>query len=64
MKWMNKKPTKEGWYWYRATCDIIPTILHLAKYDVMEVFIMNNWKPLETNCPGEWAGPIPEPDNQ
>lgn len=67
MKWKNDKPTVEGWYWYRQPRkngiregQFYPsTMAHVdgslwcdcdSQYDAVTAF------------DGQWAGPIPEPN--
>ena len=61
LKWTKEKPTKDGWYWFRhkafntyiakVTCG--GTILFGQYFNVKDI-----------NNDAEWAGPIPEPEEQ
>ena len=76
MIWTSKPPTKEGYYWWRPEKNIVPVIKLLIwegchfelepnapnKLLVLDwggEFVRDNdvyaWR-------GEWAGPIPEPE--
>jgi hypothetical protein len=63
MRWTNIKPTQEGWYWYR-------TVSRLGNHCAKIEFDENNKLHARIMCAdyfidnldGEWAGPIPEPE--
>jgi hypothetical protein len=53
MKWTTEKPTKPGWYWERKFDTV-----HIKYFD-RDLFFGGLYTAWET---GEWAGPIPEPE--
>ncbi len=64
MIWSKEKPTHPGWYWYRSI--VCETTLYTR---VVEVFpdgkvCDGSLLPMDhiDKCQGEWAGPIPEPE--
>ncbi len=61
LTWTKEKPTKPGWYWHRT----LPGYVHEPIWVGQENGILKYWHVVE-ECwyelpPGEWAGPIPEP---
>lgn len=50
LKWTNEKPTQEGWYWHH----IPPAFGTVIEYYDPEIS--------DSETIGEWAGPIPEPE--
>lgn len=65
MKWTKEKPTKPGWYWFRSETEYgtCTTVLEIRNVQgglvVVETIAIY---PLEEFREGEWAGPIPEPE--
>lgn len=67
MKWTTDKPTQPGWYWIKDGSAARIVELEIGTFD--GVYVAWVWQvgsraqiPLERfNC-GEWAGPIPEPE--
>ena len=69
MIWTNNKPTKPGWYWWRRTNGKHWTERVAAKYRVVahggtlwmlgfhKIPLSHDWLDY-----GEWAGPIPLPE--
>lgn len=64
MKWTWEKPTTPGWYWYRSI--VCETTMYTR---VVEVFPNGKVSdglllPMDqiATRQGEWAGPIPEPE--
>lgn len=49
--WTSKQPEKAGWYWWRGRPDVKPDIHYVSEQDIEE-----------GNPPGQWAGPITEPE--
>jgi hypothetical protein len=74
MKWTNEKPTVEGWYFYRGTTGP-HTVNHTlvvrvsfgdgvrVRKDVALVYEGEERYSID-RMPGEWAGPIPEPEEE
>lgn len=58
LRWTRERPTKEGWYWYKHDDGqrIIGRLFHGGLH-----FPGGNFNSLK-DMPGEWAGPIPEPE--
>ena len=60
MKWTKDSPVEPGWYWWRVKRDdaeVIRVVTHDAGLRLQSEF----YNDLVTKCAGEWAGPIPEP---
>lgn len=60
VKWSKETPTQPGWYWYRISKGSYPII---ERYDMAAhgLALWENGRILPIS-PGEWAGPIPEPE--
>lgn len=64
MKWTREMPTQPGWYWFRFVGPTEePTVVNvtvmqgqLLVYDARD----QDWMAIDE---GEWAGPIPEPED-
>ncbi len=65
MKWSSNKPTKPGWYWWRAPGKN-PRVLRVWAYEGSKPTCQDGFGGdedfIENMVPGEWAGPIPEPE--
>lgn len=61
MKWTDMRPTKPGWYWFRGEPDLNAIIVWVAS-DLETVLIP--FRPIASvsEMPGQWAGPIMEPE--
>ncbi len=62
MKWTTEKPTAPGWYWYKGAG--YPTILYVyTETFIGSLFVEDpDYGGPVQGYPGEWAGPIPEPE--
>ena len=62
MVWTQDTPTVPGWYWHRSPSGVI-WVEELALRGGQLVVVDQNGRAhaLET-CSGEWAGPIPQPE--
>lgn len=63
--WSKEKPTVPGWYWWRkkgtterAICQIEQPVN--SKY--LWVYCVTGFRMELPSCFGEWAGPLPEPE--
>uniref|UniRef100_A0A6M3II34 Uncharacterized protein n=1 Tax=viral metagenome TaxID=1070528 RepID=A0A6M3II34_9ZZZZ len=56
LTWTKDKPTKPGWYWYRGLYQVQSSIIYITP----NIDIVNSLK----GSKGEWAGPIPEPNEE
>ncbi len=66
MTWTETKPTKSGWYWWRAfSWDRSPMIRSVVERDDKRIWatLISGQLILVANMGGEWCGPIPEPAN-
>ena len=63
MKWTTEQPTVPGWYWHRMT-DGLTWMEQIEVLDGRLVVIEDHpYGPQPVaGCTGEWAGPIPEPE--
>lgn len=65
MKWTREKPTQPGWYWWRAPRKR-PRVLLVSAYAFTKTRYQDGLGGdvylVENMVPGEWAGPIPEPE--
>lgn len=59
MTWSSEKPTVDGWYWWRSDYDETPVPVYLRKTLVTSWGGKERW--IE-NVGGEFAGPIPAPE--
>ena len=61
LKWTREKPTKNGWYWWRTggDCNLRGIVSVCIETDIM--VLAGSYKYLSQTT-GEWAGPIPEPE--
>ena len=61
MKWTSELPTEPGWYWVRNS-----TTKHKNIVLVFDGLVAGNYTCLKVEeaheIYGEWAGPIPEPE--
>ena len=62
LRWTKEKPTKNGWYWWRTGggCNLRGIVSVCIETDIM-VLAGGIYKYLSQTT-GEWAGPIPEPE--
>lgn len=72
LKWTKEKPTEPGWYWWRFEKNIVPHMVYVVhestmrpvQTDRMLILYPNSKKELDVETRGgEWAGPIPEPED-
>lgn len=59
MKWSKEKPKKTGWYWYRDSVIETPFI---GKLQGSCISFPHGMYIYVDDAPGEFAGPIPEPE--
>ena len=68
LKWTTDKPKEIGWYWHRPEPGIIPEMVFVCwryapnkkpQWCIIRPCDCEKW--YET-CTGEWAGPIPQPE--
>ena len=62
-EWSKTPPTKAGWYWWR------PAPGHEAimeRYDMTAngLGMWDQYGAIHQLAPGQWAGPVPEPEEQ
>ena len=77
LTWTSEPPTESGYYWYRRGKGFIPQIVYLLwegcffelKPKEPNRLLVMHWAENEIDrsydtkvCVGEWAGPIPEPE--
>lgn len=64
LTWTRERPTAPGWYWWREkihTCpDWIVRVVEIIEYPIGTLYVMGHG--LSTRLDGEWAGPIPQPE--
>lgn len=60
LRWTTSLPTKNGWYWYRYSQHDKPLIQVMSKH--VEVLYIRMHLLWWRSRKGEWAGPIPEPE--
>ncbi len=60
MKWTTEKPTTPGWYWYKGAGYSTTLYVYTANGGLF-VEDHDYTGPVQ-GYPGEWAGPIPEPE--
>lgn len=59
MKWINQKPTVEGWYWWREHDQSdFACVLHWK--DAKDIYI-DGCRHKRESLNGQFAGPIPKP---
>lgn len=66
MKYTYTLPTEPGWYWFRETVGdwVRVTIVHIGKTESgAMIFLTGRCHAKITEYPGEWAGPIQEPED-
>ena len=69
MIWMTDKPQVPGWYWYRACPAYKATVEKVYQYWLSPphggkyVLVTTSQHTVE-HLEGEWAGPIPLPDDR
>lgn len=61
LRWTKEKPTQNGWYWWRTgeDCNLRGIVSVCIETDIM--VLAGSYKYLSQTT-GEWAGPIPEPE--
>ena len=67
LRWTKKKPTQEGYYWYKdkQTSQIIALITTLDNELIVHAANRYaNYPVRMVDLNGEWAGPIPEPEEK
>lgn len=68
MIWTTEKPTKPGWYWWRDPYknNRAPEVCRVMdrKGQLIAYFNDDSIYLTEFTQPCEWAGPIPEPEEQ
>ena len=71
LKWTKEKPTESGWYWWRFEKKNVPHMVYVVWENTMRpvendrllILYPNSNKEFEVETRGgEWAGPIPEPE--
>ena len=60
MKWTKERPTESGWYWFRDTTFGVTSVLEVKIHRDKSIRIGPCYDGEITR--GEWAGPIPEPE--
>lgn len=64
MKWTKEKPRKTGFYWWRDKEFSPMATIIAADVENRESIIVGSAKVIDfTKAGGEWAGPIPEPED-
>lgn len=70
LQWTTELPTEPGWYWWRPEKNIVPHMVYVVWESTMRsvqkdrMFVLYPHSDVEfavDERPGEWAGPIPEP---
>lgn len=69
MMWTTDKPTTPGWYWWRHRhgwkADASWTVPKIVKVvNKAGLLMVCAWCQLGNMLDGEWAGPIPEPEER
>ena len=65
MKWTNDKPSVEGWYLWRLRGKSQDSFHWLAYFYEAEMNqVWSDGTTMVMPDGGQWAGPIPEPDNE
>lgn len=67
MKWTHEKPTAPGWYWYKNADDEIPEIACVISKGgelYLSFFGEYTFEVELADCLGEFAGPIPKPEDR
>lgn len=59
LRWTRETPTEPGWYWMRRGSGYPDPQVVLLDFDCFWVVGVDESFPLRD---GEWAGPIPEPE--
>lgn len=78
MTWTTEKPSKPGWYWHKGESYHVPGTVYAEQYDgIVEIVLADdglgflalfvNEVGRDSSAPivqwrGQWAGPIPEPE--
>ena len=63
LRWTKERPTKTGFYWWRNTAfDSMATIVAVDIENRASIIIGSEKVVDFTKVSGEWAGPIPEPE--
>jgi len=68
MRWTTERPTKPGWYWWRANAEsfesphLIDRVGDIHGGDVLYCATCDDDHMEERD--GQWAGPIPEPEEE
>lgn len=64
LTWTKEKPKSEGWYWHRT----LPGYVHEPLAVLFDKGVLRYWNVVEESFydlpPGQWAGPILEPQAQ
>ena len=61
MKWTNKKPTEPGWWWYRfADAKAVTVWVWKGRRNLVVDLGDRSYSLKELS--GQWAGPIPMPE--
>ena len=64
MEWTREKPTKEGNYWYRAPEDDSCVVVVVLDFENSLCAAAFDFYDTVDSLDGEWAGPIPYPDER
>jgi hypothetical protein len=64
MRWTREKPTQPGWWWWRYEAGRKASVMHISEDHIhgMNVFTVGTLVLFLQEVPGEWAGPVPEPE--
>ncbi len=65
MKWTKEKPSGQGWYWWKRDPYVTASIEHIyvGRTDgALFMYLPRGAGVAVDRLPGEWAGPIQEPE--
>ena len=63
LRWTKEKPTAPGWYWFRSGEQGFPRFIVFIKGFSKRGLLLTSGNK-RCYLEGEWAGPIPEPEEE
>lgn len=66
IKWTSIPPTVAGWYWWRKRPGKVPSVVEIEDRDgrLVRTDVDERVPNPGTYGQGQWAGPIPEPEDE